>query len=205
MSKFVAKLALAGSFTVLSACVSVLPDPGPANAIYRLNVTPQKVDPSVSAPIIRIDQPTAARLIGTRKIIVSPDAQRLAVAGGAEWADSLPNMVQRAMVDKLAVRADLNGVMPAAGARADYRVHINIENFEARFDNGKESAPLVMVSYSVTFADTATRKLLGTRQFSESLRADSQHVSSIVSSMNRANDMALTNITSWISGLTKAS
>ncbi len=208
MSRKIFKLALlcgCVSLTAsLSACVSVLPDPEPANSIYRLTMTPEKVEPSRTAPIIRIDQPTAARLVGTRKIIVSPDAQRLAVAGGAEWADTLPNMLQKAVVDKLATRPDLNGVMPAAGARANYRVHMNIDAFEARFDNGPEAAPLVMISYSVTFADTATRRLMGTRQFNESIRADSNRISSIVAAMNRANELALSDMTEWFLQLTRS-
>lgn len=205
MSKAYLKLALMAALMATSGCVSVLPDPEPANAIYRLSMPAPKLNAAISAPIIRIDQPAAARMVGTRKIIVSPDAQRLAIAGGAEWADALPNMVQKALVDKMASRADMIGVMPSAGARADYRVHMNIDNFEARFDNGPESAPMVMISYSVTFADMGTRQLLGTRQFNHSQRADSPRVSSIVSAMNQANNSAMEELTNWMTTLTSTS
>lgn len=205
MSKSILGLTLLAAIAATSGCVSVLPDPEPANAIYRLNMPATKLEAMRSAPIIRIDQPAAARMVGTRKIIVSPDAQRLAIAGGAEWADALPNMVQKALVDKMATRADMIGVMPSAGARADYRVHMNIDNFEARFDNGPETAPLVMISYSVTFADMGSRQLLGTRQFSHSQRAGSPRVSSIVSAMNQANNSAMEELTNWVMTLTSTS
>lgn len=186
-----------------ASCVSVLPDPEPANAIYRLHMTPEKIEPNAAAPIVRIDKPIAARLLGSRKIIVSPDAQRLAVASGAEWSDILPNLIQNSLIDRLATRADLNGVLPSAGARSDFRVHLNVDNFEARFDNGTDNAPLVIVSYSVTFADTETRRLLGTRQFNQSVRAESERVSSIVKGMTRANELAMDEMIVWMAELTQ--
>ena len=202
MRKIVLKAALISTTLIATGCVSVLPDPEPANVIYRLDVAGEKSETNLSAPIIRIDRPTAARLVGTRKIIVSPDAQRLAVAGGAEWADSLPNMVQKALVDKMSTYNAITGVMPSAGAKSDYRVHVNIDNFEARFDNGEDNAPLILISYSTTLADVNTRELLGSRQFSESRRSSSASVSSIVSTMNGANDKLMQDMSNWMSGLT---
>jgi len=189
------------SVTALAGCLSVLPEPDPANSIYRLTSQAEKVDVNSTAPIIRVDTPSASRLISTRKIIVSPDAQRMAVAGGAEWADSLPNMVQTTLVKIMSSRSDMLGVMPVAGAKSKYRVHLNIDNFEARFDNGSDSAPLVIVTYTATFADTSSRNLLGTKQVKETRRASSNNVSAIVRAMDGANQSALEKLVGWIAGL----
>ena len=187
--------------TALSACVSVLPDPAPANVVYRLTTDSVRVNSLENAPVIRIDTPSAARLISGREIIVSPDAQRLAVAGGAEWADALPRMVQQTFLDVLSERADIIGVIPIAGARANYRVHLNIDNFEARFDRGPDNAPTIIVAYSATFAASSTRNLVSTKQVTQKIRADAASVSAIVNSMDSANRAALGDIADWITSL----
>ncbi len=187
--------------TALCACVSILPDPAPANIVYRLTTDSVRVNSLDSAPVIRIDTPSAARLISGREIIVSPDAQRLAVAGGAEWSDSLPSMVQQTFLDILGERADIVGVIPIAGARANYRVHLNIDNFEARFDQGPDNAPTIIVAYSATFAASSTRNLVATKQVTQKIRADTASVSAIVNSMDSANRAALGEIADWISSL----
>lgn len=184
----------------IGGCVSVLPEPDPANAIYRLSSNLQKAEYNASAPVIRVETPSADRLVGTRRIVVSPDANRMAIAGGAEWADSLPKLIQKSLVENLASRSDVTGVIPRVGAKADYRIHINVDNFEARFDNGPQGAPLVIIAYTATFAESGSRDLLGTRQFTTTQRANGYAVSEIVSAMNSANNSNLDEMADWITG-----
>lgn len=182
----------------IAGCVSVLPEPEPANSIYRLSSDLEKAEYMASAPVIRVETPSADRLVGTRRIVVSPDANRLAIAGGAEWADSLPKLIQKSLVENLAARSDVTGVIPRVGAKSDYRIHINVDNFEARFDNGPEASPLVIVSYTATFAESGSRDLLGTKQFTRTERAKGYAVSDIVLAMNSANNSNLTEMADWM-------
>lgn len=198
MIKFLNMSTLAVLALGIGGCFSVLPEPSPANSIYRLTTDLEKAAYNASAPVIRIETPSADRLVGTRRIVVSPDANRLAIAGGAEWADALPKLIQKSLLDILAARSEVTGVIPRVGAKSDYRIHINVDNFEARFDNGPESAPLVIVAYTATFAKAGTGDLLGTRQFKSVQRANGYAVSNIVAAMNVANTMNLTKLSDWI-------
>ncbi len=182
----------------LGGCFNVLPEPDPANSIYRLSANVQKADFKSTAPIIRVETPSADRLVATRRIIVSPDANRLAVASGAEWADSLPKLIQKSMLDVLASKSEVTGIVPRVGAKADYRVHINVDNFEARFDNGPNAAPNIIVAYTASFAKSGSRDLMGTRQFTTTQRASGINVSQIVSAMNAANNNTLGEMADWI-------
>lgn len=182
----------------LSGCFNVLPEPDPANSIYRLSSNYEKATFNSNAPIVRIETPSADRLVATRRIVVSPDANRLAVAGGAEWADSLPKLVQKSMVDILASKPEVTGIIPRVGAKADYRIHINIDNFEARFDNGPQAAPMIIVAYTASFAKSGSRDLMGTRQFTANQRASGYNVSQIVSAMNAANNKTLVEMSDWV-------
>ncbi len=185
----------------VSACVSVLPDPDPSSVIYRLTSDTTRIEPAANAPVIRIDTNAGSRAINGRNIVVSPDARRLAVIGGAEWADSLPRMIQQNFLDVLGARSDLVGVVPIAGTRANYRVHLNIDNFEARFDQGEENPPLIIVAYTATCADSATRNLVGTKQVTQTMRASSTRVSDIVDMMDSSNRNALNDVANWLATL----
>jgi len=142
----------------LSACVSFLPDPAPADVIYRLSSQSQTVPAKSDAWVLRIDRPSAAFIFQNQDIIISPDGQRLAAASQAKWAEVTPVLVQEAMVDILSERANLVGVLPASGARTDTRLHLTIKKFEAHFDNGEASSPLAVVEYDVVMAQASTRR-----------------------------------------------
>ena len=200
MNTFSKAIAVSAVALTLTACFNVLPEPDPANSIYRLSSNLERTEYQATAPIIRIETPSADRLVATRRIVVSPDANRLAVAGGAEWADSLPKLVQKSLVETLAARPEMIGVIPRVGAKSDYRIHINIDKFEARFDNGPEAAPLILISYTATFAEAGSRDLLGTRQFTTTQRAGGFAVSDIVKAMNTANNSNLGKLADWMSG-----
>jgi len=189
------------SVLLLSSCVSILPEPEPAKSVYRLTNSVQQVEPNADALQLRVDTPSAARMLGSRQIIVSPDASRMAVASGTEWADALPNLSQQAFIETLNGRPDIIGVIPIAGARTNYRLHMNIDHFEARFDRGEDSAPMIIVTYSATLAHSGTRKLIGSKKFEKTRRADSVAISSIVPAMNQANNEILSDIADWISSL----
>lgn len=179
------------------SCVSVLPDPAPADVIYRLEGPRQYVKPLTAAPVIRIDKPTAARELNTASVIVTQNGE-VASASGAAWSDLIPPMVQRTLQGVLSGRDTLIGVLPNSGARPVYRVSLNIKRFEAEFDRGSESAPLAVVDYNVVLSNATTRKLISTYDVSKSHRAREVRVSSIVTAQKQANEEAMQDIADWM-------
>lgn len=184
----------------LSACsvLSVLPDPLPADTIYRLSSMPTAVPASSDASVIRVDRPGATIVFQSRNVVVSPDGQRLATAAQAQWSEVMPILVQKAFIDVLESRPNLIGVTPASGARTDTRVQITINNFEAQFDRGEGLPPLAVVDFSVTFANASNRDLLGTYKVRHTERASTVSVSAIVNAISKANVSALTDIAAWL-------
>lgn len=182
---------------VLTGC-KILPDPAPANTIYRLSEMPQPVMASENASIVRVDRPQASIVFQTRDIVVSPDGQKLASAAQAKWAELMPVLIQQAFIDVLEARPSLVGVMPASGARTDTRIQITVKNFEAQFDRGPDSAPLAVVDFTVTFANASNRNFLGTYNVRKTHRAEAASVPAIVNAISRANVAALSDITDWL-------
>ncbi len=195
-SKHIASVVSLGA-VFLTSC-SVLPKPAPADTIYRLGAFPEAVAASQDATVIRVDRPGAPLVFQTRDVVVSPDGQRLASAAQAKWAETMPTLVQTALVDVFSTTPNLIGVLPASGARADRRVQLTIKNFEAQFDNGPDAAPLAVVRYTVTYANASNRALLGTYEVKKTQRARARNVSQIVQAISDANEAALIDITNWL-------
>jgi len=133
-------LAISVLGAVISGC-SILPDPAPANTIYRLSEMPAPVTANDDAFVVRVDRPQASIVFQTRDIVVSPYGQRLSTVAQAKWAEVMPVLIQQAFIDVLEARPNLVGVMPASGARTDTRLQITVKNFEAQFDRGPDTAP----------------------------------------------------------------
>jgi len=182
----------------LSACVSLLPEPAPADSVYRLSVARERVPQKATALVIRVDRPSASNVFETQDIIVSPDGRRLAVAGGARWAEVIPVMVQESLVGVMGQRPNLVGVIPSSGARTNTRIHLTIKSFEARYDQGQERPPLAVVHYSVALANSADRNFIGSFDVEKTVRADASRVTAIVDAMDEANKQAMNEIADWV-------
>lgn len=195
-------LATAAAAIILTGCLSsILPEPKPADNIYRLSPAGSAVQSSSRAIAMRIDRPSAPSALMGVGIVVSPDGQRLANASQARWSEAIPAMIQASLFDLLTTRSEITGIMPASGARTTHRSHLTIRNFEAQFDQGESNAPLAVVGYTATVADASTRDLIGTFTVKKTARAASTNVSAIVNAQDKANKEALTAIANWMEGL----
>lgn len=201
ISKFVIPAFVTASLA--TGCVSILPEPAPPPAVYRLETSTTPVDKSASPEIIRVDRPSSPQIFNANDIVVTMDGQKLSAVAQANWSEVTPVVIQDAMIDALANSRSFIGLLPTSGARTETRLHLSIKNFEANFDRGTESAPLAIVHYRVTYARADDRKLLGTHTVRKTMRADSIRVSSIVAAIQAANDAAMIDIVDWLEGQSK--
>ncbi len=191
-------LVILGVSVGLSGCLSLLPSPKLAPSVYRLSTNVDPVKASANAEIIRVSRPSSTRIFNTSDIVVTMDGQKMSAVANASWSEATPVMIQGAIIDALSGSAQFIGLAPSSGAKSETRVHLTIKNFEANFDNGSGSAPLAVVQYSVTYASSDDRKLLGTHIVRETRRADSIKVSSIINAMETANQAAMVDIVNWL-------
>ncbi|MEM7729771.1 MAG: ABC-type transport auxiliary lipoprotein family protein [Pseudomonadota bacterium] len=186
----------AGAFFV-AAC-SILPDPAPANIVYRLALSGEGVMPAPGATVIRVDRPSASSVFNGKSIVISPDGRRLSRAAQAEWTEGTPTMLQETLVDAFSRVPGIIAVLPQSGTRTDTRIHMTIKNFEAQFDRGEDAAPLAVVRYNVTLANATDRRLIDTFSTLHEVRADAARVSSIVLALEDANEAAMRDIVQWV-------
>ncbi len=198
---------IGGSATIVmvfgfSSCMSFLPKPKSAPTVYRLSIPVNSSQMSVENKIvINIGFPQAPRALSGTDIVLSPDGRRLTAAGGALWAEPVPNQIQLALIDALASNKQITGVMPKGGIRAHYRLNIEIRRFEAIFDNGEEAAPKALVQLDLTLTDTKTRELMGKYSARQEIRARAKTVSAIVDAQDSATSAAMGEISDWLNSL----
>ena len=192
------------SAIMVSGCLTtILPEPEEANHVYRLSgdLTASSTavsNQSANILTVRIDRPNAPKALQGFDLVIAKENSELAIVDKAEWADSLPTMIQRSFLSELNSRSDIIGILPTSGARSEYRAHITFRNFEAIFDRGDEQAPLIVVDYLVTLSDAGSRKLIGTQSFHSENRAVTNHVSDIVRAKSSSNRSNLERISDWI-------
>lgn len=184
---------------VASGCVSLLPDPEPADLIYRLTTKAESKSPLSNAPVVRLDRPAVANALRGNDIVLYGQATQVTRAGGAVWSDDVPTLIQRSLFDILAANETLTGVLPNSGARPTYRVSLNVRRFEADFDRSKDFPPQVISHYSAVLSDGASRELISTFDIKREKRAASISVSSIVEAQSEVNQEALEAVSDWIS------
>ena len=191
------RFALLSVAVCLSAC-SVLPDPKPADVIYRISMSGESVAPQLDAKVIRVDRPSGSMVFNSSDIVASPDGRRMRQVARARWDQPIPMMLQESLVDALSQSDSLVGVLPSSATRTDTRVHFVIKNFEAQFDRGEDAAPLAVVRYTATVADASNRALIDTFSVKETVRADAARVSDIVEALEQANDTAMGQVVDWL-------
>ena len=186
---------------MLSSCASlIIPEPAPANMVYRFSASVQNdvVVPNADAIVLRVDRPTVPRPLAGSSVAVSPSGNRILTASGAEWAEKVPDLIQGSLMDVFSSRPEIIGVLPVSGARTELRIHLNVRNFEALYDQGEGNAPLAVVRYTATLANASDRNLIGSFDIRKTQRASDNRVSEIVRAQDIANAAAINAIADWV-------
>lgn len=130
-----------GFAAMLSAC-AVLPGGGPA-ALDTFELTA----PSVSASAQRrartqllVAGPSALRILDGENVVIRTSANSIEYLSGAQWADSLPSLVQARLAQTLDASGGLGGVgRPGEGLAIDYQLITDIRAFEVRVDGPRRA------------------------------------------------------------------
>ena len=189
--------------TALSGCLGgILPDPQPAPSVYRLVVPELAGEKATGAYIVRVDTPSSPRTFNTRDVLVVTQGGNLSSAGGAQWSDTIPQLLQDATLTTLGKSQRFVTIIPVSGARADIRIHLDIRDFSAIYDQGDLSPPLARTHVYATVADAASRNFIGSYDARGEARASENRVSSIVNAQSAATRNALDDVVTWMDSLT---
>lgn len=178
----------------LSAC-SVLPRPAPQD-IYRL--PPSSIATSQGESVdraLRIARPSANDLIGSSRIVVVPEGNRLSVYEGARWSSPAPILWRDQMLE-----AFHNDGRIARLIRADDRIEADIElggSLRAFQVEYREGQPEVVILFDARLVDSARRRILANRRFAVREAVAGQQVPAVVEAFGRAGDALAGELIEW--------
>ena len=203
-ARFVKPALIALSLLPVAACVSLLPESEPVS-VYRLSSPEPRewAGNSEHWTIVEIEMPQAPRGLSGDHIALVRSGQSLAYVAGARWISPAPSLVQNLVIDTFnAEQARLAPARPEDGVRADYELHLDLRQFEADYDRGESSAPMVRVRIAARLVAEDGRRFVGARVFSSERRADGNRTGAIVDAFDQAAVTISREIAAWTAAST---
>jgi cholesterol transport system auxiliary component len=175
----------------------------------------EKTTPTVYAPELRLQadpawpsvgwqlttsRPTAARVLDSVRMAVSPVPGELQVYKGALWARTPNEMLEDAVLRIL----EDSGKLPAvarqgSGIRADYRLVMDIRHFEATYhDPSSMAAPAAVVEVNAKLLHAQDQAVVDSRSFRHVRPADGTAVPQVSQAFGEALEATSRDIAGWL-------
>lgn len=193
-------VALAAVCLALAGCVSLFPKAKPVQ-MYRFGM----IDAVAGAPAVR----STAVLKGAVGFPAAAAGDRMLTATGAEtayiaearWVSPAQVMFDDAIERAFDARPD----GPRLVTRGDQQdaamvLRVDVDTFEARYLDGPDAAPTVVVSMRATLVRARDRAVMGERVLRASKPAASNNVSAIVAAFDAGVKETLGELTAWTAG-----
>lgn len=179
------RLALLAAAAALAAgCFGGLREPVPQPLIYRVEAPRLETGPAAPVDLRIVVAGTAPGLDGAG-IAGRWPGQRLDYLAGARWADSLPVLVEAALVESFQDSGRTRSVQGDLGRfRATHTLAVEVRRFEADYTAG--GLPVAQVSLSATVGRDADRRVIAAFTASASATAAENRQSSVVAALNAA-------------------
>lgn len=151
--------------------------------------------PSVNWSLL-VAKPVAGQWLDSDRISVRPAPGAVQVYKGASWSESVPDMVQTALVRTLEDSGKILSVSrPGAGVRGEYQLLTEIRAFESVY--GQAGQPQATVEIYAKLVHTADGHAIAARSFTETETASSEDVGVVVDAFSRAMERATRQIAGW--------
>jgi cholesterol transport system auxiliary component len=162
---------------LLAGCSGLLPKAPPPPAFYTLDASPPAAarPPAArvaSLPTLLVQSPQAAGGFDSTRIVYIRQPQRLEYFAHSEWVDTPARLLAPLIVGALQRSAAFGAVLAApAAASGDLRLDTEILRLQQEFGTGAPSQ--VRFTLRATLVDTASRRVLGWREFDTTVAAAS--------------------------------
>ena len=172
------------SFSLLAACSSA------PKATYDLSAADGGLSARAGRGQLAVLLPEATLPANSDRIVVRPSPQAVAYLTGAQWADTLPSLVQSRLIESFQ-NAHLLRKVGRPGMLADYSLQTNIRRFE--LDAARSEA---IVEISAQIIDKSGRIIAG-RLFSDSVPVASADPAAVAAGLDAALSQVMRGIVIW--------
>lgn len=200
MVKRIRRSSMIAACLLAAGCGSLieLPDGGPAPSLYNLTPAPVVGSANSGANQLLIAEPSAARGLDTNRIARRPSATELQFFAGARWSQRLPRMVEGLFLEALEESgAKVTTTRAAAGIPADYRIQVEIRDFQAEYFDGGQ-VPDIRVRLNVRIIRLGPLQIVASKSFEATIPAPGAQMPGIIDSFNRASRDVVAQSTAWL-------
>ena len=187
------------SMLALSACITVFPKTKPAQ-LYRFDGRrePAATQPNSSIAkvgVVRAGGSFNAAASGDRILTVTGD--EVAYLAETRWAGAAVNLFDEALLGAFNANAGpARLVVRGEPAKAAFTLRLDVQRFEAVYDQGSKAAPDVRMEVHVVLVRAADRALVRDQTISIHERATGNRVSEIVRAFDQAVGQAVSDVVS---------
>lgn len=187
---------------LLGACsgLNLIPQPQAVD-IYRLpadglSLAPLPANSTPQPWQLRIDTPLANGLIGSRRIAVIPEGDRISIYQGARWDQSTPELLQARLIKAFRNHGNLQAVFgDHSNLTTDFILETRIDDFQAEIHGNQE--PVIVLGVDAMLVHAATNKVLASQRFTVNQVASDSAIPAIVTAFGEATDILSGNLVIW--------
>lgn len=187
----------------LAGCVSLFPKTKPVQ-LYRFEAPAAAAGAETAAgPRIALFLPGVVfgRAVGGDRIL-GVTGQEAAYLAEARWVSPATVLFDEALARVFEDNAGpARLVRRGEVARADVVLRLEVQTFEAAYDQGAKAAPEVRIRLRAAATRAGDRSLVAERVFDARVRADDNRVSAIVAAFNEGVGKVLTDLVAWANSL----
>jgi len=187
-------LTLGALALAMAGCVSVLPKKPPVQ-LYRFGLPDAAAVGSGGVAVAKGPESFQAGAATDR--ILTVDGQSVAYLGGARWISPAPTLFDEALVRAFQAQGAPRLAGRGASPAPPYTLSLDVQTFEARYDQGSDAAPQVVVQIHAALFRSDTRALVADQLIAANARASDNRVGPIVAAYDAAVRDALGKLVAW--------
>jgi cholesterol transport system auxiliary component len=170
----------------LSACSSLLPSKEPMEILTsQVHVDPDPAWPQVTWQL-SVGRPSTNDMLESRRLAVVPTPGRIQVYKGVTWDDSVPDLVQTALVEAFEDSGRIVAVgRQASGLRNDFLLQLDLRDDEAVYHSAG-APPEVLIVVNAKLVDSAHSRAVAIHTFRATATASSTEVHAVAGAFDSA-------------------
>jgi cholesterol transport system auxiliary component len=178
--------------SLAAACSS-----GPAPITFDLSAPPARERGAIRRQVI-VNEPAAVQVLSGQNIMVKDAASgTLTFLKDAQWADSLPNLIQARLIQTFENASNLRGVTrPSSGAVADVQLISDLRSFQVMTPSNEAE-----VQIAVKVVNDQNGRILAGRIFSAAVPVASVDAPNAARALDEALSTVMLDVVRWVGSM----
>lgn len=189
-----AKVLLAGGLGLLAGACALT---GAAKVVDLYDISAPDVAALVRGGTraqILVPEPTAVQALNTNRIVVRTGTSTLGYIGGAQWADSLPKLIQARLVESFEQSGRVGAVgTPGEGLFINYSIRLNVRFFGLDTDRSRQAR----IDFGAKILNESNGRVVASKSFRQAVPAG-QGTQGAVDALDQAFGAVIKDLMQWL-------